>query len=145
MDGDRSPAYILAENGTAASIIGRLPMCMRLGEASAVNVGQFRPEVPLFAMTSAELDAAPRITVVAACKDGSDKEVELASAVVLNSSDYGYASDAYKNVAVELSRGEVLEAYASGRAIERRGATVKFDGNSGEVLVAFSPELCRKI
>ena len=68
----------------------------------------------------------------------------MASAVVLNSSDYGYASDAYKNVAVELSRGEVLEAYASGRAIERRGATVKFDGNSGEVLVAFSPELCRK-
>lgn len=144
MDGDRSPAYILAENGTAASIIGRLPMCMRLGEASAVNVGQFRPEVPLFAMTSAELDAAPKITIVAACKDVSDKDVELASAVVLNSSDYGYASDAYKNVAVELSRVEVLEAYASGRAIERRGATVKFDGNSGEVLVAFSPELCRK-
>lgn len=138
MTGDM-PAFINADSATLAAKIEHLPLCSRLSQASVVNLGGFLPEVPLFTMTDDELASEPSVRVCVACRNGEERISDLGAGKTFNSADFGYSPVAYTNVAVQLTRAEVLDAFVKGRGIVRSGATVKLDGRAGDVFVVFAP------
>lgn len=142
------PQFVEASEQEIPAMLGALPLCQRLTQASTVYFGHFSPGAqPQFRFMPEELNARPKIQVFISGRDGNKGPLLLGAVpTVFNSADYGFSKLAYEEVQVTLDEELVFSTYHRGCMSLPcpNGVSVQLMAREGEVLVKFSPAPLRK-
>lgn len=139
------PQYVEAGEQEIPALLGALPRCRRLADASTVYFGHFLPSAqPQFRFYPEEVEAQPQIRLIV---DGKPQPTPPNGApIVLSSTSFGYSPLAYETVEITLDQNMIFNEYLRGMMSlpSPAGVQVQLMPKAGEVLVNFSPAKLKK-
>lgn len=141
MTGSR-PVYV---NGTNDADIDQKLLCVpyigRFSQAAVVEIGAFSASVSTTALTDDELKVKSEVQVRINSRSGAVDNRELTAVPMhLNSADFGYPKEIYKEITLKLTRENIFAAFRNNTLVaDGEGYKVTLYPSKGIVAVQFDP------